>query len=68
MTKLEKAVARYHRTLDRRQYILDKSADDYAKACDAAAAASNALGALDPELRTATYRAWQKKMEEWRGC
>ena len=59
MTKTEKAVARYIKTLNDRERILHSGDEKYARACDRAAAASYALGDLDPELRTATYLAWK---------
>ncbi len=63
MTKTEKAVARYIKTLNRRDRLLRDTEFAYARACDAAAAASTALGALDPELRTATYLAWKAEAD-----
>lgn len=61
MTKLERAVARYIKALDRREYILTRDNQAYANACNVATAASIALGELDPEVRGATYQAWKAK-------
>lgn len=59
--KLERAVARYIKALDYRQKVLDREADRYSLACDRAAAASKALGDLDPDLRTQTFLNWNAK-------